>query len=185
MSLEIRGTWILPLALVLAACGPEAGPPEPDAARTEAAASAAVQDDDAAALRAADLEFARATAARGIEGWLSYFADDAARLEWKGSAHRGLAAIRAADGPMLSDPSVRLIWEPDDAGLFAGGKLGYTRGPYRLVRLEGGEPGPVLARGRYLSIWRLDAQGWRVILDTGFADPPPAAAVAPEMDMTP
>ncbi len=29
-----------------------------------------------AALRQADIEFAKATAARGVEGWVSYFAED-------------------------------------------------------------------------------------------------------------
>jgi ketosteroid isomerase-like protein len=33
--------------------------------------------------------------------------------------------------------------------------------------------GTTIATGQYLTIWRRDAEGWRVLVDTGVNDPPP------------
>ena len=51
-------------------------------------------------------------------------------------------------------------------GSVLAGDHGFTRGRYTLVRTspDGGET--VLGRGNYLSIWRRESDGWRVILDT-------------------
>jgi len=115
----------------------------------------------------ADRAFAREAAERGIDGWVSWFAPDAARLVPGGPVVRGLEAIREQDGPLFADPALRLEWEPTAAGGFADGKHGFTRGRYQLVRREGDADPVVLSRGTYLSIWRRDEDGWKVILDTG------------------
>ena len=119
-------------------------------------------------LIAADRAFAEATAERGLDGWMSYFADDAVEFERDGPASRGLAAIRERDAGMFEDGEVRLVWEPDDAGGFRDGRYGYTRGPYRVLDAGTGEE---RGRGRYLTIWRRGPDGWKVVLDTGTPDP--------------
>ncbi len=43
-------------------------------------------------------------------------------------------------------------------------------GRYQIVKLEEGSPRDTLSQGSYLSIWRHDADGWKVILDTGVSD---------------
>jgi len=118
-------------------------------------------------LMQADREFARATEERGIDGWLTWFTPDAARVVLDGPIARGHDEIRAMDGPLFADPALRLRWEPTDAGQFGDGDHGFTRGRYTLARTspDGGET--VLGRGNYLSIWRRESDGWRVILDTG------------------
>jgi ketosteroid isomerase-like protein len=118
----------------------------------------------------ADRAFARAAAERGIEGWVSYFTPDAVRSDMGGGVFRGLQAIREHDGPMFANPAVRLEWDPTDAGVFEDGRHGFTRGRYEIVLREGDGPPVVLSRGSYLSIWRLDEGGWKVILDTGSPD---------------
>ena len=121
----------------------------------------------------ADRDFAQATADRGIDGWVSCFAEDAARMQMSGGdVVRGIEAIRALDGPLLEDETVRLEWEPTDAGAFKSGDHGFTRGRYRVVE-SGEQPREVLAEGTYLSIWRQEAGAWKVILDTGVPDPAP------------
>ena len=59
-------------------------------------APARAGDSTPAALLAVDTEFARATAARGLEGWLSYFADDATIFPRDAPITTGKASIRAA-----------------------------------------------------------------------------------------
>lgn len=117
----------------------------------------------------ADTEFASAAAARGIDGWMSFFAEDAVRMDLRGDIVRGLEAIRSSDSDLFSDPEVKLRWEPRDAVVFKDGRHGFTRGTYWLVKE--GEQQQILSRGTYLSIWRLDDGKWKVILDTGSADP--------------
>lgn len=128
----------------------------------------------------ADREFARATGERGLEGWVGAMAPDVARIDLQGAIARGPDAVRAQDGPMFADPTTRLTWEPSDAGVFADGRHGFTRGHYAVVHSEGdGGGGRTLGTGKYVSLWRRDAGVWKVILDTGAPDPPPAAAAAP------
>jgi hypothetical protein len=71
-----------------------------------------------AALMQADRDFARAAAARRLEGWMSYFTDDAVRLRWRDPAVRGLDAIRKFDAALFADSTATLTWEPVEAGLY-------------------------------------------------------------------
>jgi ketosteroid isomerase-like protein len=125
----------------------------------------------------ADRAFARDTAERGLDGWMSWFAADAARFAPGGEITRGTAAIREHDASIFSDPTVRLVWEPTGGGLFDDGDHGFTVGRYDVVKSADGSPPETLSRGSYVSIWRRDASGaWKVILDTGSADPPEVGA---------
>jgi len=120
-------------------------------------------------LLSADRRFAAETAKRGLDGWMSFLADDAARLDLGGKAARGLDDIRKRDSSIFADSSIRLIWDPTDAGLFKDGNHGFTTGRYQLIKT--GSPPDTLSTGGYVSIWRRDDGKWKVILDTGAADP--------------
>ena len=118
----------------------------------------------------ADRAFDRVTTEEGLDGWMSYFAEDAVRLDLHGEVVRDLVAIREKDRAMFADPQVRLTWAPTDGGLFRDGEHGFTRGRYRVIRQD--EEGPVvISQGAYLSVWRRENGAWKVILDTGAADP--------------
>lgn len=124
---------------------------------------------DRAALLAADRAFAAATAARGLDGWMDAYAADAVRLRLGGSAAEGSVAqgtdaIRAFDAALFEDPAVRLVWDPTDAAPFADGRTGFTTGRASVVRVATAD---TLYRGTYVTIWRRDGDGWKVILDTG------------------
>jgi ketosteroid isomerase-like protein len=120
------------------------------------------------ALMRADRDFAAATAARGINGWMEAYAADAVRLEMGGPASQGHAAIREFDAGLFADPTVRLVWYPTDAGLFSDGRHGFTTGRGALVRLT--PPSDTLWRGTYITFWRRERNAWKVILDTGASD---------------
>lgn len=141
--------------------------PGPDAVSEETELDAGAE-----ALMEADRAFASAAARRGLEGWVSFFAEDAARVDLRGEIARGTEAIRAHDAALFADTATRLRWWPTDAGLFRDGRHGFTRGRFELVRLEEAGPPTVLSRGSYLSIWRREGEQWKVILDTGAPDPP-------------
>lgn len=123
------------------------------------------QGEDAEALMQADRDFARATAERGIEGWMSYMAEDAARMPAPGGEFiRGHDAIRSADSPLIESEEVALVWEPTAAHLFGDGATGVTTGDYRLVRRD---DEATVGCGSYVSFWRHGAAGWKVLFDTG------------------
>jgi ketosteroid isomerase-like protein len=136
-----------------------------------APARGAVEDE----LTQADRAFAAATAARGIEGWMEWMAGDAVRLAMHGAIARGAAAIRAQDTELFADPDTRLVWEPTEGVAYATGDLGLTRGRYRVERRQESGEWATVSTGVYVTMWRRQPEGWRVIFDTGSPDPPKAA----------
>lgn len=119
----------------------------------------------------ADRDFAAATHASGIDGWMLFYAPDAIRVRYRGNMVKGLAAIRDFDLPRISDTTSTLNWEPTDAHVFRGGAVGSTTGKYWVVSRKTGEAGKELGHGRYVTIWRRDGERWVVIMDTGYPEP--------------
>ena len=129
--------------------------------------------DDAtpASLMQADRDFAVATHARGIDGWMSFYAPDAIRIRYRGNMVKGFDEIRKFDLPNFSDTTTILNWEPTDAHVFRGGDVGSTTGTYAVVSRTGADAGKVSGRGHYVTMWRRDGGRWLVIMDTGYPDP--------------
>ncbi len=123
----------------------------------------------AAAIRDADLAFAKATAKRGVDGWVSYFADSGVMVT-PGRNVVGRSAIRELMAPELGDTTVALTWRPASVEVSSGGELGYTIGRWdRTSRVNAGAP---VRHGSYVTIWRKQGDGtWKVMLDVGNADP--------------
>lgn len=120
-------------------------------------------------LSAADRAFARATAARGVEGWVANFAEDGVMFQ-AGAIVRGHAAIGELMAPAFSDSSYSLSWEPEYAEVSRTADLGYTVGRYESRRV-GPDGMSLVGTGRYVTIWRRDADGrWKVVLDIGSPD---------------
>ncbi len=122
-------------------------------------------------LMQADRDFATATHARGIDGWMSFYAPDAIRIRYRGNMVKGSDAIRAFDLPGISDTTTTLNWEPTDSHVFHGGEIGSTTGRYSVVSRKSGEVGKELNHGRYVTMWRRDGGRWLVIMDTGYPEP--------------
>ena len=137
-----------------------------------AASACSTQPDLEAARQAimeADRAFAVETAANGVEGWVSFFAEDGVQFV-PGGHISGHAAIRELMTTPLSNPALLLFtWDPVDARVSASGDLGYTIGRWeRVMETDGGQ---IVATGSYVSIWRLQEDGtWKVELDIGSPD---------------
>jgi ketosteroid isomerase-like protein len=127
-----------------------------------------------ASLLAADRAFNEATAADRVEGWVRFFAEDGAMFPQGRPPIRGHEAIRNLMGPVFEIEAFSLTWEPLEAEVSADGSLGYTHGTF-----ESRYPGPAgevsVTTGKYLTVWRKQADGsWKVAADIGNDDPPPA-----------
>ena len=127
------------------------------------------------ALMALDREFARVSAEKGLEGWLSYFAQDAAIFPRNAPIIRGIAAIRAQYAKTHFTPE-GLTWKPLAADASASGELGYTYGTWLWTgKDDAGKP--VTQTGKYFTEWKKQKDGtWKVVADFGAPDlsPPPA-----------
>src|SRR5258705_1472628 len=101
-------------------------------------------------LMQADRDFADATHARGIDVWMSFYARDAIRIQYRGNMVKGFDAILKFDAAYISDTTNVLNWEPTDAHVFGGGDIGSTTGRSWAGRAAGAHAGEETARGRAL-----------------------------------
>jgi uncharacterized protein (TIGR02246 family) len=126
------------------------------------------REDTVAELLQREEEFARATADRGLEGWLSFFAEDGAQLLPNQPVVRGHAAIAEAMAAVFADRSLRLSWEPVYAEVARANDVGFTYGDWRLVKEDEDR---LLARGKFMTVWRRGRSGeWEVVADLGNQD---------------
>lgn len=148
------------LAAGLAACVPKNLPPKPLAHDTQ------LQDE----LFAADRAFARAVADSGAPAWNARLATDVAKPGNGGLILlRGVDPVSGYDKSLFADASRMLVWEPTDAVAYTDGRTGVTVGRSAWVRKSA--PTDTLSRGRYLTLWRKQADGsWKILLDTGWSD---------------
>ena len=118
-----------------------------------------------------DRAFNRATAARGIDGWVEFAAEDSAFMPEGAAFVRGKDAIRAFYAGMFSRKGFSLTWEPIEAFVAASGDLGYTLGRWKSTSLDAGGK-TVTGQGKYVTIWKKQADGaWKAVVDVGNTTP--------------
>ncbi len=163
MPLLLRTTWaVFGLSLAIAGCAESAVPPR----------SPAQLESMRAELMQADRDFAKATAERGVEGWVSFFAEDGAQVPKDHDLVVGHEAIRAFMAPTFSKPEIKLVWEPVRADVGQSGDLGYTFGRAKIMHTEPGAEPKVVARMKYVTVWkRQPDRSWKVVIDVGNEDP--------------
>jgi ketosteroid isomerase-like protein len=118
-----------------------------------------------------DLEarFARDTKERGGAGFASWFAEDGVALGNGQPPVIGRVAIEKSAN--WTPQAYQLSWTPTDAQMGPSGDMGYTWGHFE-GRSKDSNGNPVLTSGRYMTIWRRQADGsWKVVLDAGANEP--------------
>jgi ketosteroid isomerase-like protein len=119
-------------------------------------------------LRQLEVEFMKAAAERGSQGYLAYYADDSVELPNGGPIIQGKVNIAKGMG-FLDQKDNHLTWTPIGADISAFGDLGYTYGTYEF-RSKDKDGKPVIDHGKYTSIWKKQKDGsWKVVLDMGNA----------------
>jgi len=118
-----------------------------------------------------DLEarFARDVLHRGGAAFAEWFAPDGVAL---GNGKAPLVGRVAIASGANWDPKVyQLTWTPTDAQMGPSGDMGYTWGHFE-GRSKDMNGNPVTTSGRYITIWRKQADGsWKVELDAGADEP--------------
>lgn len=114
--------------------------------------------DLAAQVREAERAFAATMAARDLDAFGAYVAEEA--LFFGGTVLRGKAAVVAGWRPYFAGADAPFSWEPETVEVLDSGTLALSSGP---VRNPAGE-----RVGTFNSVWRLEPDGrWRVIFDKG------------------
>jgi len=118
-----------------------------------------------------DLEarFAKDVLERGGAAFADWFAEDGVALGNGAQPNIGRVAIAKSAN---WDPKVyQLTWTPTDALMGPSGDMGYTWGHFE-GHSKDANGNPVTTTGRYMTIWRKEANGqWKVVLDAGANEP--------------
>ena len=118
-----------------------------------------------------DLEarFAKDVLERGGAAFADWFAEDGVALGNGAAPLVGkVAIVKSAN---WSPKVYQLTWTPTDAVLGPSGDIGYTWGHFEGSSRDAAG-NPVVTSGRYITIWRKQADGnWKVVLDAGANEP--------------
>jgi ketosteroid isomerase-like protein len=135
------------------------------------AASKKSQEQDRQAIAKAEADFAKARAERGLEGWLSFFADDTADFVRGGPFTFTKEEMRRHLQKSF-DPADQLTWKPVKIDVAASADLAYSVGTWQLKGKDAAG-NDVTETGKYITVWKKQKDGsWKVVADTGTVDPP-------------
>jgi uncharacterized protein (TIGR02246 family) len=144
-------------------------PPPPSPPDTRAA--------DERAVREADAAWSKAAAAKDVEAYLSFFAEDALVLPPNAPMLTGKESMRKGLSEEMANPGFALSWQASKAEASRGGDLAYSIGTYQ-VTMKDAKGKPVTDRGKYMTVWKKQPDGtWKGLVDMANSDlPAPGAA---------
>jgi uncharacterized protein (TIGR02246 family) len=140
---------------------------------------------DESAIRALDAQWAKAAAAKDVDGTVSYYSDDASLLGPNAPIASDKAGIRAAWASFLG-PDTSLTWQAKKVEVSRSGDLAYVQGVYQMTSKDA--RGKATAdNGKFVEVWKKQADGkWKTVADIFNSDlpivvqkPAPPAAAAP------
>ncbi len=153
----------LALLLLASAC---TQPAQPD---TRAADEAAVRD--------ADAQWSKTAGSGDVDGTVAYYVDDASLLPPNAPIASGKQAIRAMWASLLA-PGTTISWEATKVEVARSGDLATVIGTYQ-DSVKDPQGNPVNDRGKFVEVWKKQADGkWKVVADIFNSDLPAAAAPA-------
>ena len=119
------------------------------------------------AMKKADLAFCAATKAGGLDGWMSYFDDDATAFPAGKPLIHGKPQLREFYAKIWETPGITVDWHPVKADIAASADLGYTIGVAEWRWPD--KDGKIATRpGKYLTVWKRKPDGsWKVQADLG------------------
>jgi ketosteroid isomerase-like protein len=130
------------------------------------------------ALREADVAWSKAAESKDLDKTLSYYSDDATVLPPNAPAATTKEAIRKVWQDMLATPGFVISWKATKVEVAKSGDLGFVSGTYE-VTMNDASGKPVSEKGKYVEVWKKQADGkWKCGTDTWNSDLP-ASAPAP------
>jgi ketosteroid isomerase-like protein len=126
---------------------------------------------DEAALRKLDDEWSKAAGSRDVEKTTSYYSDDAVVMLPNIPTLTGKEPIRTLWKSML-DSDFSGGWKSTKVEVARSGDLAYVSGNYEFNEKDDGGK-PITDKGKYLEIWKKQADGsWKCVADMFSSDLP-------------
>jgi ketosteroid isomerase-like protein len=123
-------------------------------------------------LRELDAQWSKAAAAKDLEQTIAYYSDDAIVLPPNTASATTKDAIRNAWKDLLVSPGLAITWKPTRVELARSGDLAWISGTYE-VTMKDPTGKPIRDRGKYLEVWKKQADGtWKCGADTWNSDLP-------------
>ena len=156
--------WSVGMVILSGACGPQ---PAPD---TRAADERAIRDLEA--------EWSKLFAAKDLDGFVAFYADDVATFPPNGPMANGKDASRAALKPMFEAPGFSGSFQPTKVEVARSGDMGYSYGTYAMT-MNDAKGNPTNDRGKYVTVYKKQADGkWKPVVDIFNSDLPVPAPPA-------
>jgi uncharacterized protein (TIGR02246 family) len=128
--------------------------------------------DDEAALKKLDDEWSKAVGSRDVDKAISYYTDDAVAMLPNIPTLTGKEPIRSFWKNMLDSPSFGGDWKPTKIEVARSGDLAYVSGTYEFTEKDDGGK-PITDKGKYLDVWRKQADGsWKCVANMFNSDLP-------------
>ena len=130
---------------------------------------------DESTIRQADIDWAKAAAAKDIDKIVSFYADDGSAYPPNAPVAAGKPAIKVAWTGMVNLPGFMISWVPSRVEVAKSGDLGWSTGTYNLTtRVPGASASD---HGKYVVVWKKQQDGsWKAVADIFNSDMPAAAA---------
>ena len=129
--------------------------------------SAAAEDKATKALMAVDSTWSTAAAAKNLDAVASYYAEDAVAYPPNEPIAFGRAAAKKVWAAYFAVPGFEISWKADAGGVALG--TGWTAGTYQ-ASFNGPDGKKMVQNGKYVTVWRRGANGWKAIRDIWNAD---------------
>jgi ketosteroid isomerase-like protein len=142
------------------------------------AASAAEPSAIEQTLRDLDDQWSKAAGAKDVDKTVSYYSEDAVVMPPNAASATTKEAIRALWKDLLTDANIS--WKTKKVEVAQSGDLAFSSGAYE-VTLNDPTGKPVNDRGKFLEVWKKEADGkWKCTMDIWNSDLPASAPAAPE-----
>jgi len=133
-------------------------------------------DADVAAIKANDVDWNQAMAAKDVEKTVSHYTDDATLMTPGGPPAVGKEAIRTEFKDMLADPAMALKFAATRVEVAKSGELAFTQGTYTMTMTDPATKQVMNDHGSYVTGYRKQADGsWKAVSDIAVSEVPPAA----------
>ena len=118
-----------------------------------------------AQLRALDEQWSATAARNDLDGTVAFYADDAALLPPNAPIATDKKSIRASWAELLG-PNTAVSWKWSKIEVAPSGEMAYIYGSYKLSIAASGGSGPVNDTGKFLEVWKKQADGkWKCAAD--------------------
>lgn len=131
------------------------------------------------AVLAADAAWLKVYAAKDLEKSVAFCDDEGSMLAPNSPIATGKDALTKLIGSAFAIPDYKLAWHPNKVGVARSGELGYTSGTYDLSFTDAAGK-TISDKGKYLTVWKKEADGsWKVLFDMFNSDLPHTANAPP------